>query len=467
MKKFCLIIFMQCIVAVSVAGNPVSIRGSFPGAEGEEIRLMRYADFLSFREKEVAAAVIDEEGAFVMEFQPETVELLFFRFQHTRNFFYVEPGNSYTVEFEPFYFNDQAEGTDYHPLHLEHSMSIVTEGQTEAGLNHLIGQLEQLTEEFVRTRVAGNIRANHQAAMRDLHRQADSLFRDIEHSFFSGYKTHYLARLSRTLNTRRFHSLVEEYFTDHPVLYDNPVYMDFFRQLFGNYVFTGSREIRVSELEKAVNMHGNYEAFMAVLEKDSLLMNERLRELVMLDALKTMLGMEDFDESGVIRIFREVADSGAFPGHRKIAENLLYQHKRFLPGQPAPDMVLKDHSGEKRFPEDFAGRYVYLFFWAGWCSLSMAELGPMEELAEELGDRIHFAGVLTDHDPATASHLLKNETLTVPFYHFDGDYRIFSRYGFRNIPHYVLIDPEGNFVKYQFFSPSEGAGEYLYEIADH
>ena len=466
MKKFLLVICMQCLVAASVAGDHVLIRGLFQGAEGEEILLMRYADHLSLREKELASATIDEKGSFVMEFQAEAPELLFFRFHHTRNFFYVEPGNSYTVEFEPFSFSDKTEGTDYHPLRLDHSMSIHSEDQAGRGLNDLIRELEDLTEEFIRTRIAGNIRANHQPAMRDLHSQADSLFRDAGHPFFAGYKEYYLARLGRTLNTRRFQPLVEDFFADRPVLYDNPVYMDFFRQLFGNYVFTGSRKVRISELEEAVNIHGSYEAFMAALENDSLLINKRFRELVMLEALKKMFGMEDFEETGVIRILKKVAASGAFPEHRQIAENLLYLHQRFLPGQPAPDLSLKNHRGMKKFPEDFSGRYVYLFFWAGWCNLSMAELGPMEELAEELGEKIHFAGVLTDHDPATAAHLLENEALAASYYHFDGDYRIFSGYGFRNIPYYVLIDPEGNFVKHQFVSPSAGAGEYLHGVAD-
>ncbi|GEM_PF-977127 len=466
MKKFLLIIFIQCFVVAAVAKDHVLIRGVFKGAEGEEIHLMRHADHLSLREKEVASAIIDEEGVFFLEFQTQTAEMLFFRFQHTRNSFYVEPGSSYKVEFEPFSFAEKTEGTDYHPLRLDHSMSIITEDQTGKGLNDLIGQLEELTEEFVRTRIAGNARANHQAAMRDLHSRVDSFFSDTDHPFFSGYKDYYLARLHRTLNTRRLHSLVDEFFSDRPVLYGNPVYMDFFRQLFGNYVFTGSREISISELEKAVNIDGSYEALMDVLEKDSLFTNKRFRELVMLDALKKMLGMEDFEEAEVTRILKYTASSGAYSEHREIAGNLLHLHKRFLPGQPAPELSLKDQRGGKKFPEDFSGRYVYLFFWAGWCNLSMAELGPMEQLAEELGEKVYFAGVLTDRDPATASHLLENESLAVSFYHFGGDYRLFSRYGFRNIPYYLLVDPEGNFVKHGFVSPSEGAGEYLREIAD-
>jgi len=467
MKKFCLVLLLQCVTAALVAGNHVSIRGSFGGAEGEEIRLMRYDDYLSFRETEIASAVIDDDGKFSFATQVEVEELLFFRFQYTRIFFYVEPGKTYTVEFSPFSFAEKKEGTDYHPARLDHSMSVEAEGQAEAGLNDLINRLEELVEEFVRTRVSGNIRANHQAAMRDLNRQADSLSQDTEHPFFAEYKTFYLARLNRSLNTRGFHSLVEEYFSDHPVLYDQPVYMDFFRQLFGTYLFAGSRDIRISDLETAVNHHGSYEALMAALEKDSLLRNERFRELVMLEGLKKMPDMEDFERAGVVQILEEVAVASKFPEHRRMAENLLYLHKRFQPGQPAPQLVLRDHNGEKAFPEDFYGRYVYLFFWAGWCNISMAEMGPMEELAGELGEKIHFVGVLTDNDPATAAHLLKNEALAGSYYHFDGDYRILQRYGFRNVPYYVLIDPEGNFVEHHFISPSEGAVDHLHKIADN
>ncbi len=450
-----------------MAGNHVSIRGSFHGAEGEEIRLMRYDDYLSFRETKMASVIIDDEGKFAFKIQVDAPEMLFFRFQYTRHFFYAEPGNNYSVEFEPFLFADKKEGTDYHPARLDHSMSVEAEGHAEAGLNDLINRLEELAEEFVRTRVSGNIRANHQAAMRDLNRQADSLFQDTEHPFFSEYKTFYLARLSRSLNTRGFHSLVEEFFTDRPVLYDHPGYMDFFRQLLSNYLFAGSRDIRISDLEAAVNHHMSYAALMDTLGKDSVLMNERFRELVMLEGLKSMLNMEDFERAGVVRILEGVAVASKFPEHRQIAENLLHIHRRFRPGQPAPFLALRNHRGEKVIMEEFSGRYVYLFFWAGWCNLSMAEMGPMEELAGELGEKIHFVGVLTDNDPATAAHLLENETLAVSYYHFDGDYRILQRFGVRNVPYYLLFDPEGNFVKHRFISPSEGAGDYLREISNN
>lgn len=467
MKKFCLVFLLQGIVATLMAGEYVSITGVFPGAEGEEIRLMRYDDHLSFREAELASAVIDDEGTFAFEIQVEAAELLFFRFQYTRNFFYVEPGNTYTVEFAPFSFADKKEGTDYHPARLSHSMSIDSEDPAGVGLNDLIERLEELAEEFVRTRISGNIRANHQAAMRDLNQQADSLFQGVDHPFFSDYKTYYLARLSRTLNTRGFTSLVEEYLSDRPVLYNHPEYMDFFRQLFSTYLFAGSRDIRISDLEAAVNQQESYEALMAVLEKDSVLKNERLRELLMLDGLKEMRNMEDFEPSGVVQILEEVAAASKYPEHRQIAQNLLYLHRRFQPGQPAPSLALKNHRGEKVFPDDFSGRYVYLFFWAGWCNRSMAELGPMDELAGELEDKVHFVGVLTDHDPATAAHLLENEDLAVSFYHFDGDYRMLDDYGVWNIPYYVLIGPDGDFVKHPFISPSEGAIDYLHEIVDN
>ncbi|MGM0572900.1 MAG: TlpA family protein disulfide reductase [Bacteroidota bacterium] len=464
--KFCLSVsFMLMILSATAFGaSAVRIEGSFPGAEGQEIRLMAYRDYLSLRTEEIDAQEIDQHGTFVFEVDIERPRLLFFRVIHSRNFFYVSPGNSYMVEYEQLDFSG-GNGRRPSPLRQHFPMTINKTAGEHEDLNSLISEFDDLVADYLRTHVAGRSRANHQRSLERFRMEAASEFADIDDAFFQQYIHYRIANIQRSLNTKSFHALASEYILDEPVRYYHPQYMEFFRNLFDSYIFTAASSIGMGNLEAAVNRHGDVHALMDTLGRDTILLHERYRELVMLNGLKKMTGMKDFEEEQVAEVLRQASEYGRFEQHRMIADNILYRHRLLKPGTSPPPLNLVDSRGDTVRIDDFRGRYLYLFFWAGWSQTSMAELAPMTQLAEEAGDNIQLLGVLIDHQPETTEGLLQNDELPFALYHIAGDYRLLDRYRLRTVPYYLLIDPEGKIVAAPFKAPSEGALETLKDLS--
>lgn len=465
-KQIMILTFLAGLFLFAVAGATTRIEGEFSGAAGGEVRLMTYDDLVSYRVTEVDAQRVDANGHFTMELALKEPQLMFFRYRHGRRFVYLEPGQSYTIHFE-MTASDQNEGDfrSLHPMHQSFQMKVVYP-ETDHHLHDHVSQLENMVAQYLETHVMHRPRANHRESLRQFSILADTLLADTENLFFHDYKRYYIAYLESTLNTRSFHSLVEEYILDQSVLYKNPMYMDVFDALFRSYVFTGSRSIMRRDLHAAVNLDASHHAVMDTLRKDTLLLDKRLRELVMLVSLQEMFDISEYDQNQLMRVLEETAEEAKFPAHRRMAANILYQQRRLKSGFPAPDLVLKEGEEVVFDLEEARGKYVYLFFWASWCPVSMSEVSPMASIADDLGDDISFVGVMVDEAGDEFQVPVGQEDGGLPFrlFHYGGDYRMLDRYGISTIPQYMLIDPQGHVYEYPFAAPSSGISDRLRRI---
>ncbi len=463
-KRIMILTLLASVFLVAAAGANTRIQGKFPGASGGEIRLMTYDDLLSYRVIEVDAQIVDAEGQFIMELALEEPQLMFFRYRHGRRFIYLEPGQTYIIRFDVAARND-GDFRSLHPMHQGFQME-VTYPESGEHLHDHVNQLENMVAQYLETHVMHRPRTNHRESLRQFSILADTLLADTDNLFFHNFKRYYIAYLESTLNTQSFHSLVEEYILDQPVLYKNPMYMDVFDALFGKYVFTGSRSIMRRDLHKAVNIDASHQAMMDTLAKDTLLSDKRLRELVMLASLQEMFDISEYDQRQVMRVLEETAEQSMFPAHRRVASNMLYQQKRLKSGFPAPDLVLKEGEEVIFDLEEAKGKYVYLFFWASWCPVSMSEVSPMLSLADDFRDKVSFVGVMVDEDGDATLVSVDQKDGEKPFrlFHYGGDYRMLERYGISTIPQYMLIDPQGYVYEYPFAAPSSGISDRLRRI---
>lgn len=431
----------------------VTLNGFFPGAEGQEVRIMHYADQLSFREQNIGQVTINAEGRFSFTFRSFHPQYIFFRIDHARMGMLVEPGHAYELEFDPvdFALLDDRRNPYLDPWEFPFRVSEHHDGI----LNQQIDQFNELFDDFLLENFPGMYRTRNHRIFDQFRARTDSLFGKIENPFFQDYYTYKFASYYRIANTRTFENLAREYLINKPVLYHNPQYMNFFGMLFDTYVFAGSRRITLTDLRHTVNDLNSYSALMDSLGKDTILHNEVIREMVMLKALQDMYFNPDYRKENVVNILTQVAEKSKFPEHRSIAANILYEQEYLKPGTPAPTIRLKTSQGVKNIPDDFAGKYVYLVFWATWCDACLAEFPVMAELYKKYSKNFVFVSISTDrHIPAYQAFNRQN---SYKWYqgHFERDFAMLDQYHIRTLPSFVLIDPEGRIAEYPAAKPSE------------
>ena len=117
-------------------------------------------------------------------------------------------------------------------------------------------------------------------------------------------------------------------------------------------------------------------------------------------------------------------------------------------GERAPAFRLSDVRDESRFVslEDYRGRPVVLNFWASWCVPCRKEMPALQEVSEEVQDRIAFVGV--NHQDSRRDALGFLDETGVRFAAgYDPQGGIATAYGLYGMPTTIFISPDGRILE--------------------
>lgn len=140
-------------------------------------------------------------------------------------------------------------------------------------------------------------------------------------------------------------------------------------------------------------------------------------------------------------------------------------NKRLEPGKPAPEIVGFTAEGKKLLLSDLKGKVVYIDVWATWCGPCREEMPHAKTLMQhfEGNDRVAFLFVSVDDDVEAWQHMVAKEGLQGIHLNENVDATargniptIATSYQVWGIPHYILIDAQGNIASPNAPRPSSG-----------
>lgn len=163
-------------------------------------------------------------------------------------------------------------------------------------------------------------------------------------------------------------------------------------------------------------------------------------------------GLEGLEK--VDLIFRSnVTDNNILSLYQKAYE----KWSRLLPGQPFPDFSFKDINGQVFTKEDFKGKVVYMDLWATWCPPCCAEIPYMNRLVKEFEHvrDIAFVSISIDKDAEAWKKKIAEKHMG-GIQLLAGPTCFLMEYTNKTaIPHYLIIDKEGNFIDADAPHPSD------------
>ena len=117
-------------------------------------------------------------------------------------------------------------------------------------------------------------------------------------------------------------------------------------------------------------------------------------------------------------------------------------------GDRAPAFRLsdvRDESGSVSL-EDFRGRPVVLNFWASWCVPCRKEMPALQEVSEEVQDRIAFVGINHQDNRGEAVAFLDDTGVDFPA-GYDPEGATATAYGLYGMPTTIFISPDGRILE--------------------
>ncbi len=443
-------IFLLLLNGVVNARNNVHIVGFARGAEGRDVRIVVYKDYISYTEKILSSTRVNENGRFELHFRLEETSFAFLEIENNRAEIYLRPHTEYNIEVLPSSLNFDKD--PLHPLFKLYTLRFVVDEGAEKGLNQQIQDFNLYYNNYV----IENFDVLYGRRNFD---KIDSIFNmfagdeSTQDQYFRNYVTYRLANLEMLTYSRRMASIVITYFRDKKIQYHHIEYMSFFNELFNRYLLTSSRAVNVYDLDTAVNFQKDYLAIFNLMGQDSLLVNEQFRELVMLKSLSDMYYEEKYKQEAIEDILKDFSQKTVFNEHRYIADNLLQSLTVLSKGSPLPDLQLSENVG---LYDDFNdNNYLYMCFLSTSCELCLTEMILLEELQKKYKEDLTVIAVFVDEEKPSFEHFMYDKNYDFPVFYYENQPAILEKYQLRFLPLFVFADRNKKIIQYPAFMPGE------------
>lgn len=450
-RNLIIFVFISIFSYTNIAQN-VTIKGEAINAVGKKIRLIKYSDQITMTEIVLASDIIKKDKSFKLECETkETIQALIF-IDYFGAIIYLEPGATYEIKIDELDFYKPLKNNTffyYRNLVYDFKESDSTE------LNQMIWKLDYLNDVFLAKNLKEIARNKNTSKIDSFKLVLDNEFPNVENTFFKTSMKYKLAQIDNVGRLWRNEIYFKYYFYNSPIYYENPEYMVFFNTFFDKYITAKSKNIYRKDLLNTVNEQVSYTALMDSLGKDTILRNQKLRELVLIKNMKDIYYDSEFDKPNVLEVIRQAAEKTKFKEHRIIANNLIKSLSKLKPGTAAPDFNLINHKGKNISLKSFEKKYICLFFFSLECTACMAEMPMIKRIYDENDDIIEFVCITPDNQYDLNS-FIKSSGYNWTFLQFADNFQIFQDYEIRTLPFFILIDRDRNIVKYDSMRPSQG-----------
>ena len=433
----------------SVTAKETIVSGNIPGGENKEIRIIAYADQITFLDSVLARQIIGTNGDFL--FSLDLKETIYARLdiEYFNIDLFLEPGENYNIATDSISFQG-----NFRPYYKKDLLNCtITSGSKD--LNKLTSDFNISYNKFITEHFEEVYKRREKSLIEEFDDSMEVKYGKNENDYFKEYMRYKMASVYLAAMPTSQAKLFREYFFHQPVLYQNTEYMYFFNQFFSQFLTSGSRKIKRADLLSTINYQNSFSALIDSLGKDSLLRNEVLRELVLFTGITELYHSPDYSKKSILNILGQAKAESKFPEHQLIAGNLIRSLEKLQPGTPAPGFSLPKLNGDIfDFPIS-SGKPVYLGFMTTWSYACIAEMALLDKLHEKYKGQIDFISVSLDQDMDVINKFVDEKNYPWTFLYNGDDYQLLYDYGVKTFPAFVLINSNGQIVQYPAYKPSE------------
>jgi thiol-disulfide isomerase/thioredoxin len=431
-----------------------SVAGVIPNGYKQEVRLISHADFISGKKLILAKDTIDKNGNFNLIFDLDytissSLEINYYNYE-----LIVIPGENYFLGCDsiltkniqrPFYNKEPLSGILIDSTRLNDNISFFNLLYND----WLINNFDQIYTKRKRSLI------------RAFEDSIKVQFSDVNIDYFKNHIKYRIASAELaampTAKSQLFGQLIE----GQEILYHHKEYMYFFKQLFDNYLGENSGKVGRNDFITTINYQKNASALLDSLGKDSLLQNEKIRELVMLKTLREMYFHPDFIGPNVINMLAQVKANSPFDQHKEIAANLISELIKLSKDSQGPDFNLPDLKGEKHTLIEYLGKPLYLSFITTWSYGCLYEMELLKGLHVQFGDQINFVSIALDDNIEIVKSLVMEKGYSWPFLYSGVNYQIINNFNIMTFPLFVLLDEEGFIIQFPAPKPSDNTEAFF------
>lgn len=426
---------------LTVFSQKTIIKGTVKNTDFQKIRLLTFADQISYREKTIASSEIDNDGQFSMEFELSQTIYSYLAVGFQKAELYLEPGKIYKIEVtcknndKPFSFTD--------PL----IPDIKFKKPANNNLNTALREFNFLYNDFIINNFNKIYKQRKKHLIDTLEIKANKISNITANKFFEDYVKFKLATIEQMAGIKDKNAIFRDYFINKKVLYHHIEYMSFFNSFFAAYFKSNSNKISIDRIREIINnKNTSITDLTKEVKKDNLLNEDsRIAELVLLKNLYELYYTYGFNKEKIIKFIKNTSEEGEFSQNRKIAKSLISSINKLKPGTAAPGFSLPSINNTISL-NDFKGKYLYINFWNSNCLRCIKEMDSIQKIQDKLKNKLNFLSISTDTHPAKAKKIIEEKNYNWQFLHYNNDIELLENYNVKMLPVNILISRKSNIL---------------------
>lgn len=448
-RKFCLLVFSLLILSSELFSSTTRVRGVVENANAYIIRLKSFSDNISFQDTILAEKLLDENGTFDFQFETEYPRMIVLKLGFQNASFYVEPGKDYELK---VIYDPEREQISYLA---NHKLLFEFIELPRDDINSLVDDFNRITDRFL-IKNFERIYKRKQIHLLDSLRYETFGLRRIGNVYLGDLIEFRIAEILLSAKGKINQDIFFKYFGNKPIRYNHYEYMVFFNTFFHKYIKTKTIVLRAGELRTLINDQDNLDALSNALKRDLIMMDDRLRELVILRELYYFFYDFDFKPTKVLQHIKDLAQSSHYPEHRLIAKNLIKRITSLQPGSPIPEFNFTDLQGTKITKADYKGRYFLLNFWELDCSDCFKNIDSLEYLQKTYADKLKVISISSHKYVEDLKRIIGENNFSMSFLLASPDNLVYDKLKIRSLPTAILVDDQGQIVLYPAIIPARG-----------
>jgi len=451
MKKNIFSFLLICNVAF-IHGQTITIKGNAKTYENSEIEVWVHRDYISNLEKQLTYSVIDSTGNFMLEFESKEIQYITLKIETNIASMFVEPNVAYDIIIFP------PDTTTYQNANLEHDVKISIDLKSKKEINALTIDYDKRFDDFLTNEYPSFVSRTAKPKIDSFKVSMFNFYSTVDNEYFKNYMTYSIAALEEKTYTSR-KKLYTTYLKDKPILYNNPEYFNFFNTFYKNCLQNYVLVKKDAAIESLIDKHCSVDGVMNVLQKDTFLENDTIRELVLIKGLYESYYDGTFIGDSVVKMLGQIKERSQVSEHRLITQNILNSLSKLRPGVQAPFFELPDKTGRTHSIDELrTKKYLYIVFFQIGSTACLQQIKVISSFKKTYGKQIEFVGICEDKNMKEFKEFCnKNPQYDWLLLYDHTGSKLKKNYEITSFPTYFLIDPQGKFIQV----PADGPEEYI------
>ncbi len=437
----------------------VIIKGSAEAYKSEEIGLWVHSDYISNIEKQLTFSAIDSIGNFTLECSSGEIQYITLKIGKYIASMYIEPNESYDVIVMP------PDSATYQNPNLEHDVKLSIKQKSKTEINSLTLDYDKRFDDFLSVEYRSFVARSPQSKIDSFKLAMHNFYSTVKNSYFEAYINYTIAALEEKTKVSE-KKLFANYLNGKPVIYNHPEYMNFFNTFYKEKIQSIAYSKSGSDIIFQINNRGSFSGAMDVLKREKYLLNDTIRELVLLKGLYESYYDGTFKKGSITAMLEQLTAESKIAEHQRIARNCLNSFSKLQPGIAAPYFELPDKTGMTHSLDELRSKkYIYMVFFDDACTSCLQQMKVFPALKKEYGARVEFVSISVDKTMQDFKDFcLKNTKSDWLFLYDNSGTKLKNNYEIKSLPAYFLIGPDGKFVQVPAESPDTDIDRVLYDL---